>query len=105
MPLCALCESLPPLEDLGAFKHRTYQKLQNLSKSQQCDLCSMIWQTLVGLGSTEKILAEEPDKVSVILEYQGSTAWDSILVSPDLPTSAGSTIELFTMRGELSRIS
>ncbi|KAI0148939.1 heterokaryon incompatibility protein-domain-containing protein [Pestalotiopsis sp. NC0098] len=100
MPLCTLCESLPPLEDLGAFKHRTYQELHALSKSQQCDLCSMIWQTLVGLGSTEKILAEEPDKISVILEYQGSAAWDSILVSPDLPTSAGSTIELFTMRGE-----
>ncbi|KAF3024805.1 hypothetical protein E8E14_009124 [Neopestalotiopsis sp. 37M] len=103
-----MCKSIPPLEDLhenhhGVFTHHTYEQLHASAAAAQCDLCSMIWESLHGLGSTEKIMAEEPDKISVILGYQGSANWDRIHLSPDIHREAGSMLELFTKRGEKSQ--
>ncbi|KAF7519651.1 hypothetical protein G7054_g13012 [Neopestalotiopsis clavispora] len=100
-----MCKSIPPLEDLhenhhGVFTHHTYEQLHASAAAAQCDLCSMIWESLHGLGSTEKIMAEEPDKISVILGYQGSANWDRIHLSPDIHREAGSMLELFTKRGK-----
>ncbi|KAM0812071.1 putative Heterokaryon incompatibility domain-containing protein [Seiridium cardinale] len=108
MPLCAHCTRLPPVTEWTPITHYTFKTLQ-LSAGNDCELCRVIWQTLRGLGSTEDILADEPDKVSVVLSIpplkgaqypEWRHAYQTVFVSPDTSGEAGGKIGLFSKQGE-----
>lgn len=112
MPLCELCKQLPPVTEWAPETHHTYQALQQ-SANNGCEFCGILWETLDALATTERIMASEPNEVSVLLEYPpvqpGSppgrvpgvnhNTYQYVLVSPSFEAEGGDKIGLFLTAG------